>query len=140
MDPMDPADLERLIDRELSGLPQPRAPRTLMPRVLAATAHSSATAAAPTGWSTWPRQWQIASIAALLLVVFGVPMLVSSPPAEVTSTARRVADTATVVRAFWDLLLRPVATYVVILAVSFTLACAAAWAALEFALGGPSHR
>ena len=137
---MDPADLERLIGRELGSLPQPRAPRTLLPRVLAATVHAGEPVAVPTGWSTWPRHWQIASIAALLLVVFGVPMLLSSPPAEVTSTARKVADTATVVRAFWDLLLRPVATYVVILAVSLTLACAAAWAALEFALGGPSHR
>jgi hypothetical protein len=137
---MDPADLERLIGRELAGLPEPRAPHTLLPAVLAATVHTGGPAAAPTGWSTWPRHWQIASIAALLLVVFGVPMLVSSPPDEVTSTARKVADTATVVRAFWDLLLRPVATYVVILAVSLTLACAGAWAALEFALGGPSHR
>ena len=137
---MDPADLERLIDRELAGLPAPRAPRTLLPRVLAATVHAGGPAPAPTGWSTWPPAWQVASIAALLLVVFGVPLLVSSPPAVVTNTARKVADTATVVRAFWDLLLRPVATYVVILAVSLTLACAAAWAALEFALGGPSHR
>jgi hypothetical protein len=121
-------------------LPEPRAPRTLLPRVLAATVHKDGPAPAPTGWTTWPLAWRVASIAALLVVVFGVPTLLSSPPAEVTSTARKVADTATVVRAFWDLLLRPVATYVVILAVSLTLACAAAWAALEFALGGPTHR
>ena len=137
---MDPADLERLIGRELAALPGPRAPRTLLPHVLAATVLKDGPAPAPTGWTTWPLAWRIASVAALLIAVFGVPMLMSSPPAEVTSTARKVADTATVVRAFWDLLLRPVATYVVILAVSLTLACAAAWAALEFALGGPTHR
>jgi hypothetical protein len=137
---MDPADLERLVARELADLPRPRAPRTLLPRVLAATAQQHAPVAAPTGWSTWPLAWQAAAIAGLLLLVVGAPMLLSSPPAEVSNTARKVADAATVVRAFWDLLLQPVATYVVILAVSLTLACAAAWAALEFALGGPSHR
>ena len=137
---MEPVDLERLIARELAELPAPRAPRTLMPRVLAATVHAGGPAAAPTGWSTWPLASQVAAIAALVVVVLGVPLFLSSPPAEVTDTARKVADAATVVRAFWDLLLRPVATYAVILAVSLTLACAAAWAALEFALGGPSHR
>ena len=35
---MDPADLERLIDRELRSLPAPRAPRALLPQLRAAVA------------------------------------------------------------------------------------------------------
>jgi hypothetical protein len=37
-------------------------------------------------------------------------------------------------------MLQPVATYLFVLGVTLALACALAWAALDAALGGASHR
>ena len=136
---MDPADLEQRLDRELRQLPRPRAPRTLLPRVLAATVER-ADGPAATGWFTWPRAWQIGSAAALALLAAGLWMFLTAPPRPVTEIARTAGETATVMRAFWQVLLQPVATYVAALGVGLALACAAAWAALEVALGGASQR
>lgn len=134
---MDPAD-DDLLARELSALPTPRAPRTLLPRVLAATV--ARPQPAPTGWFTWPLAWRIASVAVGVLTVVGLWLLGSSPPDGVSDATQLAGDTATVVRVFWDVLLQPVATYIFVLGLSLALACAAAWAALELALGGASHR
>lgn len=137
---MDPADLERLLDRELKQLPAPRAPRTLLPRVLAAAAGRGEQALPATGWSTWSPVWQAASVAVLLVFTAGLSWLISAPPAPVTSATRTAGEAATVMRLFWDVLLQPVATYIFVLGLSLALACAAAWAALEFALGGATHQ
>ncbi|MEO5898187.1 MAG: hypothetical protein ABIS06_21080 [Vicinamibacterales bacterium] len=136
---MAPADLEQLLQRELRRLPQPRAPRTLLPRVLAATLDRG-DAAAATGWSTWSQGWQAASVAALLVMLTGAWMLVGAAPSEVTNATRAASETATVVRVFWQVLFGPIALYMAVLGVALTLACAAAWAAFEVALGGASHR
>ena len=48
-------DLERLIDRELTALPEPRAPRTLLPRIM--TAVHAARPRTSGGWFTWPLVW-----------------------------------------------------------------------------------
>jgi hypothetical protein len=137
---MDPVDLDQLLDRELTQLPRPRAPQTLLPRVLAATTRGGRRRTAATGWFTWSREWQIGSVAALLAFLVGVATLVAAPPTGVTSAARTASEAATVVRVFSELLLQPVATYMFALGVSLALVCAAAWVALEFALGGASHR
>ena len=135
---MDPADLDPRLDRELQQLPRPRAPRMLLPRVLAATV-ARAEAPAPTGWFTWPRAWQAGSIAGVAALVSGLWMFLAAPPQPVTEIARTAGETATVMRAFSQVLLQPVATYVLALGVTLALACAAAWAAFELALGGASH-
>jgi hypothetical protein len=137
---MDPVDLERLLDRELKQLPHPEAPRTLLPRVLAAAARHAGESSAATGWSTWSPGWQAASVAVLMVFIAGVSWLVSAPPAPVSDVTRTAGETAAVMRLFWDVLLQPVVTYIFILGLSLALACAAAWAALEFALGGASHQ
>lgn len=138
MDPAD-ADLERLLDRELKKLPAPRAPQSLLPRVMA-TASASPHRAPATGWSTWSPGWQASSVAVLLLFVATVAWLFSAPPAPVVETTRTAGEIAAVMRVFWDVLLQPVATYIFVLGLSLALACAAAWAALELALGGASHQ
>ena len=140
MDPADDADLERLLDRELKKLPGPRAPHTLLPRVMAAATGVQAQAAPATGWSTWSPAWQASSVAVLLLFVATVAWLFSAPPAPVVETTRTAGEIAAVMRVFWDVLLQPVATYIFVLGLSLALACAAAWAALELALGGASHQ
>src|SRR5687767_12320756 len=136
---MDPADLERLLDRELRQLPRPNAPPTLLPRVLAATAAAGAPTAA-TGWFTWPRAWQVASIAAVIAFAAGMSWLVLAAPSRVAGIVDAAGKTATVMRMFWDVGLQPVAAYLFVLGVALTLACAATWAALGVALGGASQR
>lgn len=133
---MDPVDFDEL-DRALSELPAPRAPRTLLPRVLAATVDNPA--AQPTGWLTWPLAWQVASVAALVLALGGAWMFAAAPPQQVTRAAGTAGEVATLLRVFWDVLFQPVATYILVLGISLALACALAWAALEAALGGASR-
>jgi len=137
---MDPADLERLLDRELRQLPEPRAPETLLARVMTAAARHGERTAPATGWSTWSAGWQAASVAVLLVFVAGIWWLLASPPAPVSNMAKTAGETAAVMRLFWNVLLQPVATYIFVLGLSLALACAAAWAALEVALGGASHQ
>lgn len=133
---MDPADLEQRLDRELKQLPRLRAPQTLLPRILAATVD----APRPTGWLTWPLLWQGGSAAVLIAFAAGLWLLAAAPPRPVTDVARTAGEAATVMRAFWEVLLQPVATYVLALGMGLTLACALAWAAFELALGGASQR
>jgi hypothetical protein len=137
---MDPVDLEQLVDRELKALPTPRAPGTLMPRVLAATVQRPGGMPAATGWFTWPLWWRIASVAALAAVAIGLAWASLSPPQPVATAARTAGDTATVVRVFWEVLVQPIATWVFVVGIALALTCAAAWAALEFALGGATQR
>lgn len=137
---MDPVDLDDRLDRELQRLPAPRAPQTLVPRVMAATVLRDERAAGATGWFTWPLSWRVASVAMVALLAYGTWWLFSAPPVGMSTAARTAGETATVARVVWDVLLQPVATYIFILGVSLALVSAAAWAALEFALGEPSHR
>ena len=134
---MDPVDLDERLDRDLQALPRPRAPRTLLPRVLAATVERGPAA---TGWFTWSRAWQAGSIATMVVLVAGLWIFLTAPPAPVANMACAAGETATVMRALWEVLLQPVATYVFALGVSLAIACAAAWALFEVALGGASHR
>lgn len=137
---MDRADLDRRLDRELNALPRPRAPHTLLPRVMAAAARQAARpAATPTGWSTWPKAWQAAASVAVLAVGAAVAWLLAAPPAPVAEMAQTAGETAALMRVLWDVLLQPAAPYLLVLGVAFALACAAAWAALDVALGGASQ-
>jgi hypothetical protein len=135
---MDPAESHDLLDRELKRLPAPRAPETLLPRVMAATVERRPVRA--TGWLTWPMSWQAASVALVGLVAYAGWLFFSAPPGGVGQAARTAGETATLVRVIWDVLLQPVFTYIVILGVSLALVSAAAWAALEVALGGATQR
>ena len=135
---MDPVDQDERLDRALKGLPAPRAPRSLLPRVLAATVERPAPVA--TGWSTWPIALRVAASVVFLALVALASMFVAAPPARVSQAADTAGDVATVVRALWDVMIQPVATYLVVLGISLALACALAWAAFEAALGGASHR
>src|SRR5258706_15102749 len=75
---MHPVDLETLVDRELRQLPAPRAPHTLLPRVLAAVQQWSQRPWYTRAWFTWPAAAQIASAAALTLIVLGSALLIAN--------------------------------------------------------------
>lgn len=149
---MNPRDLEHLVDAELKRLPARRAPRTLLPRVLAATAAQEHRQPAK-GWSVWPRAWQLAAAGIAAVVLAGVwrlmsfagpylaPLLSNSGFDRTASVTRRADDIAVIVRVLWEMLIQPAATYVSILAISLALACALLWSAVErLAPGGASHR
>lgn len=135
---MDPADLERLLDRELKQLRAPHAPDTLLPRVLAATVRREAPA--PRGWSTWPLAWQVASLAGMAVVLVVVWLAAPWTSPRLGAVAENADQAATVMRVFSDVFLQPVATYLLILGIALCLACAAVWTAFEFALGGASRQ
>ena len=145
-------DLEQLIDAELKRLPTPAAPRTLLPRVLAATA-AQPQAQPARGSLAWSHGWQFAAGAVAAVVLLGIwklaayaqpfaaALLPSAGFGRAAALTRGADDAATVVRVLWDVLLQPVATYVSVLAISFALACALLWSAVErLAPGGASQR
>ena len=117
-------DLERRVHDELRRLPAPLAPGTLVPRVLAAVEAWANRPWYARAWFTWPLGWQIASIAALAIAVYGTWNLPPLPASVVaTSNAGGV---------IWRTLIEPLLGYVVGLVVLMCLACAVFGAALNY--------
>jgi hypothetical protein len=151
---MDPRETEDVVHRALRALPAPRAPHTLLPRIMAAVADKQGRPA-PRTWFAWPVLWQAASIGALLLLSTGIAWIwptawsvVSSYSAIAWSfAAPRVLNlvaNASAVMTFgsivWDVFLQPVVSYVMVWIVLMSVACTAFGAALgRVALGGASQ-
>jgi hypothetical protein len=152
---MDPRDLERLIDHELRQLPSPRAPRTLLPRVMRAVRTTAVAPAPAPGWSTWPTVLRVGTLAAAALIVLGVvtfwPMLPNLADAALAHTnsptgARLAAalhgldDILSAIRVLWRVLLQPVAVFTLVIVAVMSAACAVFGTALgRVALGGASR-
>lgn len=150
---MEPADLERLIDRELKALPAPRAPQTLLPRVMAA---SEALARQPwyrRAWFTWPVGWRIATVSCAIAALTGLVMLVPDVTSvarqapmvadvggEVSAAARRVEAVTTTARVLWRALLAPVVPYAFALVLLMSLACAVFGTVLNHLVFGKALR
>jgi hypothetical protein len=134
---VDDLDLERLVDRELKRLPAPRAPRTLMPRVMAATAGKRPLAWYSRPWLEWPMALQLVSVVVAGVLAAGAWMLWNQAP-ELTL---RLNQTAAVSRALWSVFLGPIAFVVLALTIVVALACAAAWTAVtRVTFGGASSQ
>lgn len=118
------ADLEQRVDRELRRLPAPRAPHTLLPRVLAAVEAWVNRPWYTRAWFTWPLGWQVASVALLALAVAGVWMLPPAPPSVVVTTNAG--------RVLWRTIIEPFLAYAFVIVVIMCLACAAFGAALSY--------
>ena len=143
-DPFDP------LTRALRALPEPRAPRTLAPRVMAVVHARLAHPPSPT-WFEWPRVWQVSSLSAavglLAAVVVGWPFLVEALQPGVNAIVARVdpiiqtgqaawAFAGVVFRAVWH----PLAMPFVLFVTAMTIACATVGAMLgRVALGGASR-
>jgi hypothetical protein len=150
---MDFQDLERLVDRELKRLPAPRAPETLLPRVMLAVRAGRAEAPAP-DWMTWPLSWQVASLAAVVLIAIGlwrvlpwalaaIGGLVIDPSttfgAQAASVAEQLQAIAGASRVIWRVL-GPLAIYGVGFIAVMMAACAVFGTALgRIAWGGVSR-
>jgi hypothetical protein len=142
---MHPVDLETLVDRELQRLPLPRAPHTLLPRVMAAVQAWAGRPWYERAWFTWPLGWQLASIAVLVLILGAGAVLLPRTAgaagavasavtgrvmADVAPAAQRAEVTANAVRVIWRALVEPLAVYASMLVVLMGLVCAAFGAAL----------
>ena len=125
MQPDNDADLEALIDRELRRLPLPRAPRTLLPRIMQAASEAARPWYAR-AWFTWPWPWRIVSLAGLVLAAYGMWRLPPAPPAVVT--------TVSTTRVLWDALIQPLLPYLVTVMVLMGVACAVFGVALNYVL------
>ena len=112
---MTPAELESLAHRRLRGLPEPKAPATLLPRVLREVEQVVRRPWYRRAWRRWPVGWQAISIVAILaMVTFGR-----------TGIARvdvPVAPMITVAGVLWRLVLEPNAPYLALLACSMAVA------------------
>lgn len=118
------ADLEQRVDRELRRLPAPRAPQTLLPRVLAAVEAWVNRPWYTRAWFTWPLGWQVASVALLALAFAGLWMLPPAPPSVVVTTNAG--------RVLWRTIVEPFLAYAFVIVVIMCLACAAFGAALSY--------
>jgi hypothetical protein len=143
-DPLDP------LTRALRNLPEPRAPRTLAPRVMAIVHARIAHPPART-WFEWPRVWQVASLSSALAVlgavVLGWPLLVEWLQPGLNAIVARVTPAIEAGRQAWALagvvyrsVWHPVAMPFVLFVTAMTIASVTVGAMLSrVALGGASR-
>jgi len=118
-------DLETRVHEELQRLPDPLAPGTLLPRVLAAVDAWARRPWYTRAWFTWPIGWQIASIVGLALFALGMWMLpAAAPPSVVVTTSAG--------RVLWHTMIQPFLFYAFVAVVLMCLACALFGAALSY--------
>ena len=123
-------DLERRLHDELSGLPLPRAPRTLLPRVMQAVEAASRRAWYERAWFTWPRWSQAASLVAAAIVALAFWRL----PFALPTAPRSVVATFGTLRVLWEGLIQPLLPYLVAVMVLMAVACVLFGAALNYVL------
>jgi hypothetical protein len=121
-------ELEALVDRELRRLPLPSAPRTLLPRVMAAVEAWAQRPWYTRAWFAWPAGWRLASIVPLALLVY-VVWSWSLPPAPPTLVAATDAS-----RVVWSALVLPLLPYILLVVLLMGVVCAAFGLALNYVL------
>lgn len=148
---MEHDELEHLIGRELRDLPAPRAPRSLLPRVMAAVAEANRPWYAR-AWRTWPVSARAAAVvfgvAALLGLAVSAPVMQAAVTGWTAPVVGRVstdawqfiARTMDVQRAaeiVWRVIIGPVASVALLPILAMLVASLACGAALgRLAFGG----
>jgi hypothetical protein len=142
-------DLEILVAGELRRQPEPRAPQTLMPRVLAAVQAWSGRPWYAREWFAWPLVWQLASAAALIVIVTGgvmvhplvqagmqdiAPRLMPPVLSTVPQLALALDTTINTIRVLWRAVVQPFLPYAAVLVGLMCLTCAMAAFALNRAV------
>ena len=121
-------DLEALVDRELRRLPLPRAPQSLLPRVMAAVEALAQRPWYTRAWFAWPLGWRVVSLVPLAL--FAYLVWIWNPPSP-PPTVVAAADASRVV---WGALVEPLLPYILVLVLLMGLVCAAVGLALNYVL------
>jgi hypothetical protein len=152
---MEPDDLERIVGRALKQLPSPRAPDTLLPRIVAAVDTSAQRPWYRRAWRTWPLAWQVASAVAcaalILLIASAGPVNTASTVARTTPAsdvisdsvafAGRMQDASGVAWTLWRVVLQPLVPYAFALAMLMCGACVVFGVALNYVVFGRTlHR
>src|SRR5688572_3359181 len=132
------ADLEQLVHDELRRLPAPVAPRTLLPRVMAAVHAWAQRPWYERAWFTWPNGLQVLSVATVVgllagaaVIAPGVEQLVrdavasraSGPATAITSALGQAEAGVLAARALWRALGAPLVPYVFVVVALMCLAC-----------------
>ena len=138
-EPRDFATLEQRAADRLRALPNARAPRQLLPNVMAAVGAVRALPWYSRPWLTWPVMLQALSIVVLAAAGAGVWSLWTH--AESVTAVQQFRQATAAIRVLWDVLIGPIAMFVLAVALLVSLACVAAWTAVRHvALGGASSR
>jgi hypothetical protein len=148
---MQPGDLERQVEWTLRQLPRPHAPRTLLPRVMAASRAWDRRRWYQRTWFTWPLGWQVAS--AVVLLSMGGGGLWLSPTIHLAAATAlsgmtaflttavpdvgpRTETTVLALQVLWRALVHPVLIYTFVIVALMSLLCAAIAVALNRAVFG----
>lgn len=142
---MNRADLTSIIHRRLAQLPPPRAPRTLLPRVLAEVRRSRRISWYGRPWVEWSRSGQVVSLLVLAALIWiGSPAQwsaggeVSSILGRIAAGVGEVATGAAVlvrdVQIVWRVFLEPIAGYLLVWIGSMCVVCALLCEALRSVL------
>ena len=132
-------DSESLVQRRLQQLPRPRAPETLLPRVVAAVRQQVRAPWYRQPWVEWPLVCQAASVALLAALAPLAPLALEWIGAGVVSRAAGDAaagvavvtdDVTTLSRVLWRVFLEPAVGYLGTLIAIMCVAGAAFCAAL----------
>jgi hypothetical protein len=133
-------ELEEIVDREFRRLPMPRAPETLLPRVMAAVHAWALRPWHARAWLTWPIWLRAASAGVFAMLAAGGAVLwpdlqaaaveiVSAPAADIASRAAVPFDAvdaaAQSARVLWRTLFAPLVQYVFAIVVLMCVASAA---------------
>ena len=140
------------IDRALKGLPAPRAPRTMLPRIMAARGIARGRGLRRGPGSTGRSRWQLASAALVIVFAIGVGRLwpgaesaigrsvapvIDSVTSAVGDLTDRTSVVVTLARVVWRAVVQPLSGYALLLVLVMGAACATFGAALDrVALGG----
>jgi uncharacterized membrane protein len=107
----------------LRTLPTPRAPRTLLPRVMTATSQLRQRPWYARTWLSWPVGWQVASVAAFAMLIAVLAVL--------WPMAGNALVIPALVRVFWRALLQPLVVIGFALSVVALLMSVAGWNAIN---------
>ena len=149
---MNPAELETVVHRAIGQLPPPRAPLTLVPRVLAAVETPVARRWYTRPWASWPLPLRSMSAMASAVVATVVWIVLAGSEGsaiagaadEMVSSVRMIVDDALALagatRVLWRVFLEPAVGYLVTLVAVMGLAVGLFCAALARVLWeGSAH-
>ena len=144
-------DPESSLDRALRDLPMPRAPLTLLPRVMTAVRMWSQRPWYARGWFTWPIAAQVAVLVALVTAVASglrmlmlvdasgaslTPMFVHSWIGQTSSLLHGAQLAGAAAEAIWRSLIRPFMPLAFVFIMLMSLTCAALGVALARVTSG----
>ena len=134
---MDPSDLDLHV--ALRAMPQPRAPHTLAPKVMAAVhLHLVRVASTPRTWFEWSVWAQMASVLGFVVLVAGAALL--WPSVEAVALQAAPTDAVRVASLLFRMVWQPFMVWVVAGVTVTILFCATVGALLgRVALGGASR-